>query len=463
MAEGSPRDPSSKLQADRKNNDALRAQLADALIELRTVSEARSGSVRSELSMPEQARLLQEAQHVVIELKDDLMALQQENSELRRQLESDESKQPLESLRASYDESLDKLKKELKEARFKNLRLQQEKQKLKSNVSELELELSGRPSTLVMEEEAAEKIRLLEAANDELRRDNASLREQKLAFMTSELNRLHPAEGVPEDETERLNNALRMTVHELTVAKQKIAELEQISESQEDLLQRRSAEYEGLLVSRKAELETMSILTQSLDETKELYDEAQQELSQLREDNRELASKVMIAEATRGDPNDKSVDELKDELAVVRKTAGDAISTLSNSLKKALLQSQELCQNFERDRLEMKEVNEAANRRIVELEDELEQLHQSTSEIVSQLQKKDEELNTFKLQIEEQRERTKEAKQKLKAEILDTKQLLKAQHEEVGLTGDPDDDDEYLALLDTPNRALYTSPLRDDS
>eukprot|EP01064_Diplonema_japonicum_P027620 TRINITY_DN4018_c0_g1_i5.p1 TRINITY_DN4018_c0_g1~~TRINITY_DN4018_c0_g1_i5.p1 ORF type:complete len:332 (+),score=95.96 TRINITY_DN4018_c0_g1_i5:1809-2804(+) len=310
-----------------------------------------------------------------------------------------------------------------------------------------------------MDEESADKIRLLEAANDELRRENASLREQKLSFMTSELNRLHP-EGAEESEVERLNEVLNKTVHNLTVATQRVEELETISQSQEELLERRGAEYEGLLVSRKAELETMSILTQSLNENKELYEAAQNDIAHLREENRELASNLMIAETKTKDPSEKTVDELKEELSVVRKTASDAIQTLSTSLKKALMQSQELCQNFERDRLEMKEVNEAANRRILELEEENKQLQESTSGIVDKLKRKDEELSTFRDQIEQQRMRTNQAKQRLKAEILDTKQLLKAQHEEVyrdGLTGDPEEDDDYLLLLNTPSRAVFGS------
>ena len=93
---------------------------------------------------PSQARLLEETQQVVSELKADLMRLQKENSELRHNTTHD-AQGRLKELQVEFDSAVEKHKKEVKEARFKTLRLQQERQKLKQQITEIESELAARP------------------------------------------------------------------------------------------------------------------------------------------------------------------------------------------------------------------------------------------------------------------------------------------------------------------------------
>eukprot|EP01063_Lacrimia_lanifica_P012734 TRINITY_DN19422_c0_g1_i1.p1 TRINITY_DN19422_c0_g1~~TRINITY_DN19422_c0_g1_i1.p1 ORF type:complete len:495 (+),score=256.77 TRINITY_DN19422_c0_g1_i1:102-1586(+) len=464
---GSPRELSAKLQAERRRADALKMQLSeavDSINEMRSVDDARRGEYP--VGLPEQARLLHDAQQVVLELKADLGALQAENSELRKLTVSTEAQERLRELQMAFDSAVEKHRRETKENRFKTLRLQQEGKKLRIQVQELELELAARPKSLVMEEEAQAKIDLLETANEELRRDNAALRDEKLTYMTTELQRLHPS-GKPkpdsqEAEIERLNQTVDGLTNDLAATKQKVVELTEKTASQDDLLERRTAEYEALLQSRRAELETMGILSNSLQETQSLYDSAQEEISKLQEENRELISEAMMAAAAKdreksiaspASPEEtRSLDDMKEELAMVKKTASGAISTLSNSLKKALVQSQELCQNFEKDRMEMKTLNEQANLRVRELEERLAAAEHREALVQKEIDAKSREVASFKQQMEEQRLRTKEAKQRLKAEILDTKQLIKSQQEDFK-EEIPEDDDDYLALLDIPKRA----------
>eukprot|EP01061_Rhynchopus_euleeides_P006814 TRINITY_DN15835_c0_g1_i2.p1 TRINITY_DN15835_c0_g1~~TRINITY_DN15835_c0_g1_i2.p1 ORF type:complete len:475 (+),score=217.23 TRINITY_DN15835_c0_g1_i2:45-1469(+) len=421
-----------------------------------------------------QSRLLDETQAVVMELKDDLLRMQEENAELRQSSTNRDAQEKLRELQIAFDSAVERHKKDLKEARFKNLRLQQERQKLKQTLSELEVELATRPPPAAPREDVAEKADLLEAAVDELRRENAALREEKLQFMTCELKRLHPRDERVDVETEveRLQSGLDAAVSDLTCSRQKIKELQDLNNSQENLLERRAAEYEALLESRRAEIETMQILSTSLDETQALYDASQKEIAKLQEENRELVSEAMITAARRENEgrresipsttleqegSDKSADELREELAMVKRTASGAISTLSTSLKKSLLHSQELCTEFEKDRKDMKEEYDKMRSLCEEAGRAREAAEARAKEAEGMLVVKEEDLQSFKRQMDEQKQRTKEAKQRLKAEILDTKQLIKNQQREVLRS---EDDDEFLALLNIPNRAreILASP-----
>ena len=75
--------------------------------------------------------------------------------------------------------------------------------------------------------------------------------------------------------------------------------------------------------------------------------------------------------------------------------------------------------------------------------DQVEGLKNATEAAQLNAVAKENELQTFKRQM-------KEAKQHLKAEILDTKKLIKNQQLEV-LNGE--DDEEFLSLLNIPNKA----------
>ena len=160
-----------------------------------------------------------------------------------------------------------------------------------------------------------------------------------------------------------------------------------------------------------------------------------------------------------------TVNELREELSVVKQTASGAISTLSTSLKKSLyvikiyyyrvgllfesgdhfylittknrLQSQELCSDFEKDRLEMKEANESAQQRIRDLENNAEQLESELSECKTELSSKNEELKTRADTMEQQRLRTHEAKERLKQDIQGTRQLIMSQQEVLGDSDTP--------------------------
>ena len=115
---------------------------------------------------------------------------------------------------------------------------------------------------------------------------------------------------------------------------------------------------------------------------------------------------------------------------------------------------QTLCAEFEQSRVDMKDEYERSQHRIAELQAENARL----TAMGAQLQEKEDELQSFKKQMEEQAQRTKEAKQRLKAEILDTKELIKNQQREV--QEDLNDDDDFLSLLNIPNRAreILNSP-----
>ena len=258
----------------------------------------------SVLGKDDQVRLLTEMQIVFKELREDIVRLQDENKALNDDIGDRASRTRVRELERTLEEESTRRKQILKEARFKLVRSQQEKQTLKNKVSELEIELSGRPKTLIMEQEASGKITLLEAANDELRRENAALREQKLSYMTSELSRLHPSEvdkPIGETDADKLNEALTSTVTELASARQKVADLDSRLESQVELNDRKTKEYEALLISRKAEHETMTILSNSLSDMKDQFESSQSEISRLQEQIRELqsqAASVKLSEST---------------------------------------------------------------------------------------------------------------------------------------------------------------------
>eukprot|EP00659_Diplonema_papillatum_P016857 gene16857-25847_t len=143
---GSPRELTHKLQVERRANDSLRDQLNDAIRELNVLTESRA--IPQGQHVPEQARLLREAQTVVKELRDDMVTLQAENAELRRQTNESEAIEELRTLRPAHEAAVERHKREVKESRFKLLRTQQEKQKLKQQVSDLEVELASRPKSL---------------------------------------------------------------------------------------------------------------------------------------------------------------------------------------------------------------------------------------------------------------------------------------------------------------------------
>eukprot|EP01065_Artemidia_motanka_P021546 TRINITY_DN25782_c0_g1_i1.p1 TRINITY_DN25782_c0_g1~~TRINITY_DN25782_c0_g1_i1.p1 ORF type:complete len:594 (+),score=201.02 TRINITY_DN25782_c0_g1_i1:63-1784(+) len=454
-----------QLHLEQKRSDALRQQLMEAqhaLRRLRTQPPSPSSSP-SALVLQDQGRLLKDAQGVVLELREDLLSMQGVNRALKERCES------LEAAQSGPDER-SQHRRELREQRLKLLRAQQERQRLSDRV--LELEASAGSA-----EADSGRVRALEAALAESRREAATLREQRLTALAREIDGLHPRQAEaaapasrPDTDTRRLVDALEESeqqlgaaVKELGVLRRRCDELQSRCESQTDALQRRASEYEALLKSRAQELGTIGVLSSSLNDTKELFEQSQMESRELQDEVRRLKdlnvklerqqsrsprstsprrhdgdARLTTQPAAGSAPENAEVDSLRRELAAVKKTASNAIATLSASLKKALVQAQEQSRGFEMDRTAMREQLRASEERSIladkeaaSLRGECTDLHTQLAERDYLIKERDDELRQFRQRLRSHQERTIEAKQRLKAEILGTRELIRNQQTEM--------------------------------
>eukprot|EP01062_Namystynia_karyoxenos_P058189 TRINITY_DN4963_c0_g3_i1.p1 TRINITY_DN4963_c0_g3~~TRINITY_DN4963_c0_g3_i1.p1 ORF type:complete len:729 (+),score=276.84 TRINITY_DN4963_c0_g3_i1:88-2187(+) len=509
-----------QLHLEQKRSDALRQQLLEAHHELRRLrahgAPTSAAEPHTALVLEGQGKLLKDAQGVVLELREDLLQLQRENAALRGRLAAGPDGADLQRVREAAAEAGERHRRELREQRYKLLRAQQERQRLADRVAVLDPDgradgarssSGGGGGDAAPPSADRTRVRVLEAALAESRREAAALREQRLTALARELDGLHPRDRAAhcadpderarkaESETRRVVQALEESEQQLGSAAAELAalrrrcdELTSRCEAQQEALKRRGEEYEALLRSRAHELGTIGVLSSSLNDARDLVEQSQAEVRRLQADCKALAEENgRLRQAERppsrspprlsplqppaaaqwrdspsppdapaeapqraapppapppADPADGAAasesEKLRQELAAVKRTASNAIATLSASLKKALLQAQEQGRAFEQERAAMRDRQRSAEERAAAgereaaaLRSECTALHGQLAERDGVIRAKDEESRQFRQLLRDQQERTLEAKQRLRAEILGTRNLIRTQQHEM--------------------------------
>eukprot|EP00756_Hemistasia_phaeocysticola_P031445 Hpha_TRINITY_DN16354_c0_g1::TRINITY_DN16354_c0_g1_i1::g.60314::m.60314 len=453
-----------QLHLEQKRSDALRQQLMEAQHALRRLrAQPQSASA---VVMEDQGRLLKDAQGVVLELREDLLQLQRENAELRERAEIAEVQAAdLQEIRKAAIETEERHRRELREQRYKLLRAQQERQQLAGELEVAKTSLDSRPSESVSPEPG--RVRALETALAESRKEAATLREQRLTALAREIDgssgSVPRQAGAPriDGEKRRLMDALSESeeqlgaaVREMGVLRRRCEDLQARCDAQREALQRSGNEYEALLRSRAQELGTIGALSSSLNDTRELYEQSQDELRRAQAELRlsrprsgDITPPPRQAsprtDSTGGDEGE--VLRLRKELEAVKHTASNAIATLSASLKKALLQQQHSAKTEDG-------LKDRAKRAV----DDGEKLRGENAALRQKLAAAGEEMEILRKKLKEHNTRAIAAKQRLKEEILGTRELIRSQqHEMLGC--------DVAALATSPTTAVFSRELGPDS